>query len=140
MNSNRGQSLKWISVAKPNLVLPLCPPLPQLAVKPKGFSCCFDKVEGWSPPAKLLENNKKYEVTVQLSLSFFNISTCSFFGSTWMGVPVVLQDKMPDIVDFYYNDLFYALTRVSDPNCIGIVEIVVSQKDKASKLLVSQFG
>lgn len=136
----KSQTIKWVAFAKPNLVLPLCPPLPALASKPKGFSCCFDKVEGWNPPAKLLKESAKYETSVQLSFSFYNIKTASFFGSTWMGVAVTLKEKMPDVVDFYYGDILYALTRVSDPNCVGIVEIVVTQCEKGSKLLVSQFG
>ena len=141
MTDRRGEVLKWTAFAKPNLVLPLVPPLPTLASKPKGFACCFDKVEGWNPPAKLLEENgSKYIITVQLSFSFFHTTTCSFFGSTWMGIPIELHDDLPDIINFNYNDICYALSRVSDPHCIGVVEIVVSQIDKKSKLLTSQFG
>ena len=140
MIDRKGQSLAWVAFAKPNLVLPLCPPLPQFASKAKGFACCFDKVEGWNPPKTLIDNASVYNVTVQLSFSLYHIDTCSFFGSTWMGLPVTLKENMPDIVDFYYGDIIYALTRVSDPNCIGIIEIVVTQTDKVTDLLVSQYG
>lgn len=140
MIERKGQALKWTAFGKSNLVLPLIQPMPMLASKRKGFSCCWDKVEGWRPPASLLKELDQYEVSVQLSMSLFNLSTASFYGSTWMGVPVLLKENLPDIVDFNYGDIVYALTRVSDPSCVGIIEIVVSKKDKKTKIITAQYG
>jgi hypothetical protein len=93
-----------------------------MSLKPKGYSICFDKVGGWSPPNQLIREvrNNNYELSLQLSLSFFHTSSKTFFGSTWMGQEVHVGDST-DVIDFDYSDIVYLISRINDPACIGVV-------------------
>ena len=142
--------LRWLSFAKPKLILGfehLSPAyVPAMSSKTRGLSVCFEKVFGWRPPRQVLKDLDAggYEISVQLSLSLFHLGSGTFFGSTWMGTPIHLggdgRDKLPDIIDFDYSEVVYLVSRITDPSCIAVVEIVASKEDVQKKMVVSQYG
>lgn len=143
------RALKWLSFTKPKLVFGfdhLSPAyIPLMSPKLRGLSISFDKVLGWSPPTSLLDavDSGDYEISVQLSFSLFHLNSKSFFGTTWMGTPISLGDgkkSLPDIIDFDYNEIIYMMSRITDPTCVGVVEIVASKIDIHKNLSVAQYG
>lgn len=142
---------KWLSFMKPRLVLGFDkiprPKLPNMSSKYRGLALCFEKLQGWTIPVHLLQDLdlRDYEIILQLSLSLFHLKSNTFFGSTWMGSSVQLSDTngktvLPDVIDISYPEIIYLITRLTDPSCVAVVEIVVSKIDKNKKILMSQFG
>jgi hypothetical protein len=142
--------LRWTSFTKPKLVLgfDLLSPawVPSMGNKTKGYSIAFERVLGFPVPNSLLSDVDQggYEVSVQLSLSLFHMNSVSFFGSTWMGAPVLLTKgsgkQLPREVDFDCNELVYLMSRITDPTCLGIVEVVMSKRQISSDVIVAQYG
>ena len=142
--------LRWIAFAKPKVIFGfdhLSPAfVPTMAGKSRGLSISFEKVYGWRPPQQILKDIDfgGFEVSVQLSLSFFHLNSASFFGSTWMGSPLPLggdgKDSIPDVIDFDYGEIVYLISRLTDPSCIGVVEIVASKFDTRKNVVVAQYG
>ena len=140
---------KWVSFSKSKVSFGfqhLAPGyVPTMTSEPRGLAICIEKVSGWNIPSQVLKEFGKgdYEITVQLSLSMFHLTSSSFFGSTWMGPPISLGSsgtKLPKIIDFEYVDIVYMLSRITDPSCVGVIEIVVSKYDSKKNLVASQFG
>jgi hypothetical protein len=141
---------KWLAFVKPRMVLGfdrIAKEIqPDMSSKPRGLALVFEKVQGWTIPNQLLEDMevKGYQVSVQLSLSMFHTLSRTFFGSTWMGVPIQLaeadKDDLARVVDFDYNDLLYMISRLQDKTCVAVIEIVASTIDTKSEVLVSQHG
>lgn len=142
--------LRWLSFARPKLILGfehLSPAfIPGMGSKSKGISICFEKIFSWRPPRQVLDDldGGGFEISAQLSLSLFHLGSGTFFGSTWMGAPVPLggdgREKVEDIIDFHYNEVVYLISRITDPSCIGVVEIVASKEDVKKKMVVAQYG
>jgi hypothetical protein len=144
--------IKWFSFAKSNVSFgfqhlpPVCIPL--MTEARHGFAVYFDKISGWNIPnavIKSFEHDSKkddFEIIVQLSLSLYQISTSTFFGSTWMSPSVSLGSSKrlsSNIVEFDCNDIIYMITRIVDPSCVAIVEIVVSKLD-SNNMVIKQYG
>ncbi len=141
--------LRWSSFATPRLVLGFdhVPPalVPTTGNKTKGYSLCFERVLGFPIPSSLLADNDKggHELSVQLSFSLFHMNSVSFFGSTWMGEPVALSKngkQLPREVDFDCLEIVYLMSRITDPTCLGIVEVVLSKKQISNDVVVAQYG
>lgn len=120
--------------------------LPAMASRQSSVCLCLEKLEGWSIPLQLLEAVDRGEcsLAVQISLSLFHLASRTFFGTTWMGAPTALSgddgDHIPDILDVNYNEIVYFVSRIFDPACVGVLEIVVSKRDKDQNLVMSQHG
>jgi hypothetical protein len=145
------RNLKWISFSKPRMVFGFdhlgTNNVPVMSAKTRGISICFEKISGWHIPPQIYQDLglglNSFEFSVQLSLSMFHLSSSSFFGSTWMGRSVPLggdNDDLPDLIDLEYNEIVYLISRLSDPSCIGVVEIVVSKMSTQKKLVTAQYG
>lgn len=145
------RNLKWISFSKPRMVFGFdhlgSNNVPVMSAKTRGISICFEKISGWHIPPQIYQDLglglNNFEFSVQLSLSMFHLSSSSFFGSTWMGRSVPLgsdNDDLPDLIDLEYNEIVYLISRLSDPSCIGVVEIVVSKISTQKKLVTAQYG
>ena len=144
------RNMRWLSFAKPKLILGfehLSPAyVPSMGSKGKGLSICFERVNGWRPPRQVLADLDAggFEISAQLSFSLFHLSSGTFFGSTWMGCPIPLggdgRDKLPDIIDFDYNEIVYLISRITDPSCVAVIEIVASKEDTRKKMVVAQYG
>ena len=145
------RNLKWLSFSKPRMVFGFdhlgTNNVPIMSGKTRGISMCFEKISGWHVPPQIYQDlnigSNSFEFTVQLSLSMFHLASSSFFGSTWMGRSVPLgdnNDDIPDLIDLEYNEIVYLLTRLTDPSCVGVVEIVVSKNSKSKKLVTAQYG
>lgn len=119
--------------------------VPTMLDEPHGLCICLEKVSGWSIPSAVLKEFGKgdFEITAQLSFSMFHLSSSTFFGTTWMGPSVSLGHGNSEVVktiDFEYTDIVYMLSRITDPTCVGIIEIVVSKFDLRKNLVAAQFG
>lgn len=145
------RNLKWISFAKTKMVFGFdhlgTSNVPIMSGKTRGISMCFEKINGWHVPPQIYQDigsgSNNFEFSVQLSLSMFHLASSSFFGSTWMGRSVPLDyddDDLADLIDLEYNEILYLVTRLADPSCIGVVEIVVSRTSKQKKLVTAQYG
>lgn len=143
------RSLKWLTFAKPKLVSGfdhLSPSdVPIMAAKHRGISLALEKIVGWVIPFSQFKNINQHEdeFTVQLSFSLFHFNSKSFFGSTWMGAQVSLSDSkdmLPVVIDVEYNELIYLISRLTDPSCVGIAEIVVSKIKRDKNVISAQYG
>lgn len=111
----------------------------------RAYALCFEKVANWRLPDSVLKAFGKgdYEITLQLTLSFYHLNSASFFGSTWMGPPISLGNSdrlLPTSVDFEYADVVYLISRITDPTCVAVIEIVASKYDAGRNLVAMQFG
>lgn len=142
------RNLRWLHFAKSKFSFGfhhLGPSkLPNIAEDRRGISIHFEKICGWNIPKSIFKSSHlNSEITVQLSLSMFHLPSGTFFGSTWMGPTISLGDtnrRNSTIIDFDYNDIVYIITRVADPTCFAVVEIVVSKIDTTRNLVLEQYG
>jgi len=143
------RNLRWILFAKSKLSFGfhhLGPSkVPKMTDDRRGMCICFEKISGWSIPKNVLKafGGGNYEITAQLSLSMFHLPSNTFFGTTWMGPTISLGNnykKVPDVVDFDYSDIVYMISRLADPACFVVIEIVVSKIDSEKNFVLSQFG
>lgn len=143
------RNLKWLAFSKPKIVSGfdhLGPAdLPAMSAKARGISLSFDKIIGWRIPLSHFKNidDIEDEFTVQLSFSLYHFHSKSFFGSTWMGTSISLSDGnsvLPVIIDVDYNDVIYLISKLTDPSCVGVAEIVISKVNRRKKLISSQYG
>jgi hypothetical protein len=143
------RNLKWLTFSKPKVVSGFdnfAPgDVPIMSGKVRGISLCLERIVGWIIPFSQFKNvnPKEDEFTIQLSFSLFHFKSKSFFGSTWMGAPVILSDShdmLPVVIDVDYNEVIYLLSRLTDPSCFGVVEIVVSKVNKDRQLVSAQYG
>jgi hypothetical protein len=139
---------KWRNFTKPRIIFGFDhmhkADIPAMANKPRGLVLLFSRIIGWYIPREINVHDTLHTYSIQLSLSLYHINTGYFFGSTWLGSPVPLMenpnDHLPDIIDVDYNEIVYLITRLTDPSCVGVVEIVASKHQVHGNLLVSQHG
>jgi hypothetical protein len=144
------RSTKWLLFSKGRAVLGFdrLPKslVPSNSSKPRGLTLSFEKISGWSIPVDLLQDFDagKYDISVQLCLSMFHLESKTFFGSTWMGTSIFIAESdktiISDIIDINYNEIIYLITKLNDPTCVAVVEIVVSRISKDSEIIISQHG
>lgn len=117
--------------------------LPEMSQKRTGISVCFEKITGWKVPKNLMTDvNLGYcDLSIHLTLSLFHMKSLTFFGTNWRGTAITFAEgKVPDVIDINYTDIIYILSRLIDPSCIGVVEIVVTRIDTDTKLATAQYG
>ncbi len=202
--------IKWSSFAKSNMSFGFqhLPPVsvPSMVEDRTGYAMRFEKITGWSIPSGILktitaiqEDVHNYDYRLQLSMSMYHLSSNTFFGSTWMGTPVVLNSSIFNItetttvvpieedpaisalrkskggfygasatpeqlaamqkeekekktktvttktilsrvIDVDYQDIVYMISRITDPNCVAVLEIVMTKVNKGNRLVVAQYG
>jgi hypothetical protein len=148
-DSDVRRAMRWVSFAKPKSVIGfehLSPAeIPAMTAKPRGIAVVLDNVVGWKMPRIVdkLYNEDDYDMSVQLSMSLFHLTTGSFFGSTWIGGQ--LSPSSGDVgsnasSDFECRDVVYLISRITDPTCIAIMEIIITKYQKGSNLAVAQYG
>lgn len=120
--------------------------MPSMSSKPRGLTLCFEKILGWSIPVDILQavDSGECRLSVQLGLSMFHLESKTFFGSTWLGQLLVLNESdkgvMADVIDISYSEIIYMVTRLTDPSCVAVVEIVVSRISNDNEMVISQHG
>ena len=145
---NKNKVYRWISFAKQKCAFGFerldNKEVPLMSSKVYGLSICFEKIQGWKVPKSLLNdlNSGLCEISLNLSLSLLHLKTFTFFGTTWIGThPISLvENKVPEVIDIEYVDLVYLLSKLIDPSCIGVVEIIATRVEKNSKLTTAQYG
>lgn len=148
-NNEVRRNLKWASFAKARVSFGfkhLSPAhVPSMTSEPRGIALCFDKLSGWTLPAPIrkqfeLNNGSDYEIRLQLSMSMFHLNSSSFFGSTWMGPPATVAEVHSSSSPVEYTDVVYMISRITDPSCVAVVEIIVSKYDLQKNVTSQQFG
>ena len=142
------KAFRWTTFAKKNLAFGFdklsSQDVPTMAQQLSGLSISFEKIQGWKLPKLIFDDvsNGLCDVTVHLSLSLLHLKSLTFFGTTWVGSPLPLNehDELKGTLDVEYPDIVYLLTRIIDPTCVGIVEIIATQISKETKLATSQYG
>jgi hypothetical protein len=122
--------------------------VPMMGEQARGFALRFEKVEGWEFPKQVrrelmaASERESFDIQVHLSLSMFHLNSSSFFGSTWTGPPVSIGDSLEEgkNIDFDYTDIVYMISRITDPSCVAVVEIVASKYDRRRNVVTAQFG
>ena len=137
------RNLRWVAFTKPRAVFGfdhLSPITIPTHSGLRGFAITFEKITGFSIPSTFIG----HAFSIQLSFSFFHIKSQSFFGSTWLSFPVDIPADSPgdavSIVDIDINDIIYFVSRLTDPACVGVVEIVASLQSSAGKVPAGQYG
>ena len=140
------RNLRWITFSKSRVVFGFdhlgASDVPTMSNTPRGMSVSFEKIIGWQVPNQVAQdmNSGMYEFSVQLSLSMFHINSGSFFGSTWMGESVPLDTAAEEVTLDFNSEIIYLMSRLLDPSCVGVVEVVVSKISSKKKLTVAQYG
>ena len=142
------RTLRWLAFSRPRVVFGFdhlgAINLPNISNHLKGLALCFERVSGWHVPVQIFQDveSSACEFRVQLSLSMFHLNSNTYFGSTWMGDALLLNDEINEYsvqVDIPYNEIVYMISRLNDPSCVGVVEIVVSKISKKG-LVIGQYG
>ena len=126
-----------------------CTPIPsraQTSQEPQAFCLILRDVGGLLVPEPLQD----IDPHISFRVSLFDLGARQFFGNTWSSEPGHLQGTKGrgrcritasghlDVPSFSMP--VYLYTHISDPNCAAIVEIVVSDIDEASGMIVHSYG
>jgi hypothetical protein len=67
-------------------------------------------------------------ITCSMSMTFYHSKTKRFFGSTYLGHEhhCTIQSSSSKIVFENFNELTYFFTRINDPNCFIVIELVMN--------------
>ncbi len=135
------KKIRWLTYARSRVVFGLdhlsSVDMPTMHATARGIALSFESISNWQPPRALGADD--YDVAVQLSISTFHLKSKSFFGSTWMGSQIMVRPDGLIPENFDYSDIVYLLTRITDPSCVIIIEIVASKLDKRG-IVLSQYG
>lgn len=135
--------LRWESFAKSNFVLGfnhLNPvDYPTMSTHQRGLCINIQSIVDWTPP-NLGDNESNKTITrIHMNVALYHLKTQSFFGSTWRSPELQYIETNDNRETVKIDELVYLVTRITDPACVCISEIVLSNTDKRGVLL-SQIG
>ena len=149
-DSELRRNLRWTSFARSKVVLGfdhLSPAyVPSMARTCQGLCMCIEKISGWRPPVDLRQEDDSYSTRVSLSvnLSLYHFNSVSFFGNTWSSDSVPLHEEgssvLPEVLNVDFSDVIYMLSRVNDPSCILVAEVVAIKEDVAKNVVTGTYG
>ena len=148
-DSELRRNLRWTSFARPKVVLgfDLLSPayVPSMARNCQGLCMCIEKISGWRPPVDLRQSDDANDTCVSLSvnISLYHFNSVSFFGNTWSSDPVPLQEGsavLPEVLNVDLSDVIYMLSRINDPSCILVAEVVAIKENVAKNVVTGTFG
>lgn len=109
---------------------------PTMSAHHRGIALSLQSLSGLLAPI----SEDDGEMSVRLSLSLFHVTSKSFFGSTWMSNAIsIIRRNKNDSLTVTLDEIVYIVTRITDPNCVCIAEIIVSTLDKRG-IASSQYG
>ena len=120
-----------------NVVLP-CPEGKDAPIRVKtktGYALELAVVQNWVIP-HVLDKDDEENLRFGLHVSFFHSKTNRFFGNTW----VSSESKVSTSSTIEFNECIYFQSDVTDSNCIGVVELVVFQRDSHSNVIKHSYG
>lgn len=147
--SENKRNLRWASFSRPRIIFGfdhLSPAyVPSMARHCSGLCVCIEKISGWRPPLDLIRaaESSNVRVSLCLNLSLYHYNSVSFFGSTWTSESVPLTDEggnMPDNLSVDLSEVVYMLSRINDPSCILVVEIVAEKEDAEKNVVTGSYG
>ncbi|KAL3785924.1 hypothetical protein HJC23_008119, partial [Cyclotella cryptica] len=93
---------------------------------------------------KKLEETSERRMTCSASMSFYHFKGAKFYGSTYVGDEhaFTLKSGKSDILSQIknFNELVYFQTKVYDPNCFVVIELVVSLYDHFDDSVEKRYG
>jgi hypothetical protein len=113
---------------------------PQTHKKPTAFVLNLRSIESWPVPSALrarLDAHPNHSLKYSVSMSFYHSVSKRFFGSTWMGYKQSPPKKSEVLL---INELVYWQSSIADPNCFAIIELVATEVDNGSDVVVGQYG
>lgn len=109
---------------------------PILAAKPTAYAFLLSSIDHWPIPPSLkkiletaeLDGMQETRITCSISMSFYHTLSKRFYGSTWVGHehPFSIKTSTKRIPIDNLNELTYFQTRINDPNCFIVVELVMA--------------
>ncbi len=147
--SENKRNLRWASFARPRVIFGfdhLSPAyVPSMSRNCSGLCVCIDKISGWRPPIDLVQNTESQDVRVSmcLNLSLYHYNSVSFFGSTWTSESFPLSEDgagLPDNVSVDLSEVVYMLSRINDPSCVLVVEIVAEKENIEKNVVTGSYG
>ncbi|GBG28865.1 Nephrocystin-4 [Hondaea fermentalgiana] len=136
---------KWAKARQNGLVVPLLAQGVRRVKNKTGMRLSFGRVDGFKLPAAFLKERKgaaktKLEFCVHVSL--FHTTSQSFFGNTWVSPLAAAQSmssKRASRLDLS-NFQVALCTRIADPACLAVVEVVVVEKSSSGAEILGQYG
>lgn len=135
---------KWTKTRQNALVVPLLAQGVRRTKHKVGIRVHFDRIDGFRLPpafAKELKGASKSKLEFCIHLSLFHTSSQSFFGNTWVSPlqKASMSGKKSSRLDL--SSIQVALcTRIADPGCLAVAEIVVVEKDASGNQILGQYG
>ena len=87
---------------------------------------------------KRLQEHPGHSLKYSVSMSFYHSSSKRFFGSTWMGFKQSPPKKGGE--NLLFNEVVYWSSSVVDPNCFSVIELVATEVDNSSGVVMGQYG
>jgi hypothetical protein len=78
-----------------------------------------------------------------VNISLYHYNSVSFFGSTYTSESVLLSDdgaRLPDTMNVDLSEVVYMLSRINDPSCIMVMEIVAEKEDITKNVVTGSYG
>jgi len=113
---------------------------PRTAKKPTAFVLNLRSVESWPIPSALTKRLQEYpshSLKYSVAMSFYHSASKRFFGSTWMGFKQS-PPKKSDVL--LVNEVVYWNSSIVDPNCFAVLELVATEVDDSSGVVMGQYG
>ena len=143
------RNLRWTSFARPKVIFGfdhLSPAyVPSMSRNCQGLCVCLEKISGWHPPIDLVQQGDSGDSRISLSvnISLYHYNSVSFFGSTYTSESVLLSDdgaRLPDTMNVDLSEVVYMLSRINDPSCIMVMEIVAEKEDITKNVVTGSYG
>lgn len=103
---------------------------------PTVYAFLFSSINPWPIPPSFkkrlqseeLDGIQVLNITCSLSMTFYHSKTKRFYGSTYIGHEhhCTIQKSSSKIVFENFNELTYFFTRINDPNCFIVIELVLN--------------
>lgn len=109
---------------------------PNIDVDPTVYAMILASINPWPIPPSFKKRLQSVEqngmqvlnITCSMSMTFYHSKTKRFYGSTYIGHEHhwTIQKSSSKIVFENFNELTYFFTRINDPNCFLVIELVMN--------------
>mmetsp|Transcript_34093 Transcript_34093/g.50049 ORF Transcript_34093/g.50049 Transcript_34093/m.50049 type:complete len:1438 (+) Transcript_34093:97-4410(+) len=100
------------------------------------------RINPWPIPPNLLKIIQKANaraLSYSVSMSFYHILSKRFFGSTWIGRNY-LNSSVEEDGSLETNELVYFQSKIMDPNCFAVIELVATKHDLQQQKITGQYA
>lgn len=118
---------------------------------PTAYALLLSGVEPWPIPSALKKKMKDEKlqfgmickkIACSISMTFYHVLSKKFFGSTFVGHEYVVSTEATNIPISVknFNEIMYFQSRIRDPNCFAVIELVMSTFDSVSDEVSNRYG